>query len=419
MSEVIRDLAEDDDRKPPNDFSEEQSEGGAPVEQVPDEDRRPNSLAEQYWSRVRALIKRRVWFVLFVVLPTLLAVLYYGLIASDQYVTESRFVIKAPNQRAPQVTSLANLIQTTGMSFGLEQTNEVLDYLRSRAAVSDVSKKVDLKALFQNRDADFLSRYPGLWRKERFENLYNYYKNMVDANIDADTSIAVVRVRAFSPAESYRMNQALLELSEAMVNRLSDRAQHQAVAEADRRVGEAEERLRKARVGMSRYRQSEKLVDPAQEASGVLELSNRLIAEQTALQAQLELMTREAPENPSIPAIRRRLELANRAVAAQYGRAVGTDGALAEKLPGYENVAVEQEMATQNYKLASAALEQARLEAQNQHFYLERIASPVAPDLSQYPHRLRMILTIAFAALCIYFIGWMLVVGILEHAPED
>jgi len=23
------------------------------------------------------------------------------------------------------------------------------------------------------------------------------------------------------------------------------------------------------------------------------------------------------------------------------------------------------------------------------------------------------------AALCLYFIGWMLMVGILEHAPED
>ena len=43
---------------------------------------------------------RRRWFFLFVALPTLLAVLYYGLIASDVYVSQSRFVIKAPGQKS-------------------------------------------------------------------------------------------------------------------------------------------------------------------------------------------------------------------------------------------------------------------------------------------------------------------------------
>ena len=423
MSEVIRDLAEEDDYNSVNDAPRGKSDVSAPSEEmiVPIRDplNTPPPPSKFSPASIRALIRKRFWFILFVVLPTLLSAIYYFVIASDQYVSESRFVIKAPNQRPTQVTSLASLIQTSGMSFGLEQTREVLDYLNSRAAVEDVSKTVNLKRLFTHEDADWLSRYPHPWREDRFENLYSYYQNMISASIDADTNIAVVRVRAFSPQDSYRINEGLLQLSEAMVNRLSQRAQHQAVAEAERRVKQAETRLRDARQSMSRYRQSEKLVDPAEQATGVLEISNRLIVEQTALQSQLELMTRVAPENPAIPAIQRRIEAISRALASQYGRAVGTSGALAAKLPGYERMAVEQEMATQNYKVASASLEQARLEAQNQHFYLERISSPRAPDLSQYPHRFRTVLTIAFAATCLYFVGWMLVVGILEHAPED
>jgi capsular polysaccharide transport system permease protein len=86
---------------------------------------------------------------------------------------------------------------------------------------------------------------------------------------------------------------------------------------------------------------------------------------------------------------------------------------------GYDNLALEQEFAAQTLTAANAALEQARTDAQRQQFYLERVVEPNAPDLARYPSRLWQILTVAGVALCLYFIGWMLVVGILEHAPED
>jgi capsular polysaccharide transport system permease protein len=370
-------------------------------------------------SALTRYLRRRMWFILFVIVPTLLAAVYYSFIASDEYVSEARFTIKNPGQRSAQVTSLASLIQTTGLSSGQEQANEVLDYLHSRAALVDLSKRLDVRGMYASRGADFLSRFPRPWSKDRFETLYKYYLGMVDASMDTSTNIAVVKVRAFTPEDAYRINTGLLNLSEEMVNRLSDRAQHHAIAEAERRVKQAEARLRKARIAMSRYRNDEKLLDPAKQATGVLEISNHLVSEQAALQAQLDLMTRVAPANPAIPAIRNQIDAIGRAIASQDGRAVGTSGALAEKLPGYENVAVEQDFATQNYTVASAALEQARLEAQKQQFYLERVASPDKPDMAQLPRRFRMILTIAAAALCLYFVGWMLVVGILEHAPED
>jgi capsular polysaccharide transport system permease protein len=68
---------------------------------------------------------------------------------------------------------------------------------------------------------------------------------------------------------------------------------------------------------------------------------------------------------------------------------------------------------------SAATLEQARADAQKQQFYLQRVVEPNTPDLGLYPSRLKMILTIAGVALCLYLIGWMLIVGILEHAPED
>ena len=68
---------------------------------------------------------------------------------------------------------------------------------------------------------------------------------------------------------------------------------------------------------------------------------------------------------------------------------------------------------------ANANLEQQRTEAQKQQYYLERVVEPDVPDDAALPHRLKRILVIFGALVCLYFIGWMVVVGILEHAPED
>ena len=68
---------------------------------------------------------------------------------------------------------------------------------------------------------------------------------------------------------------------------------------------------------------------------------------------------------------------------------------------------------------ANAALEQARVEAQQQQYYLERVVEPNLPDDAILPSRLKGILAVLFATLCLYLVGWMLVVGILEHSPED
>jgi capsular polysaccharide transport system permease protein len=108
-----------------------------------------------------------------------------------------------------------------------------------------------------------------------------------------------------------------------------------------------------------------------------------------------------------------------REIAAQNGRAVGTPTGIASKLGAFEKLQVEQEFATQMLTVANASLESARTEARKQQFYLERVVEPNKPDDSELPHRLKRILTVLGASICLYFIGWMLVVGILEHSPDD
>ena len=366
-----------------------------------------------------AVLHRRRWFLVFVVLPTLLASLYYGLVASDVYVSQSRFVIKAPGQKSMPSATLANLIQTSGFVGGEQETKEVLDYVRSRDALTDLQRQMNFRARYENSGADFLSRFPRPFHEPTFENLFKYYQSMVSAGTDSESGVAVLEVHAFRPEDAQKINTRLLSLSEDLVNRLNQRAEQRGISEAEQRVLQAETRVRKARVALSAFRNQQQLIDPAKQATGVLDISNKLVTEHAALQAQLDLMNRVAPRNPAIPALRARIAAVSGEIAAQNARVVGTPSGIASKVGGYENLLAEQDFAQQTLTAASASLEQARTEAQKQQFYLERVVDPNLPDSPQLPSRLKSILIVFGISLCLYFIGWMLVVGILEHAPES
>jgi capsular polysaccharide transport system permease protein len=366
-----------------------------------------------------AVLHRRRWFLVFVVLPTLLASLYYGLVASDVYVSQSRFVIKAPGQKSMPSATLANLIQTSGFVGGEQETKEVLDYVRSRDALTDLQRQMNFRARYENSGADFLSRFPRPFHEPTFENLFKYYQSMVSAGTDSESGVAVLEVHAFRPEDAQKINARLLSLSEDLVNRLNQRAEQRGISEAEQRVLQAETRVRKARVALSAFRNQQQLIDPAKQATGVLDISNKLVTEHAALQAQLDLMNRVAPRNPAIPALRARIAAVSGEIAAQNARVVGTPSGIASKVGGYENLLAEQDFAQQTLTAASASLEQARTEAQKQQFYLERVVDPNLPDSPQLPSRLKSILIVFGISLCLYFIGWMLVVGILEHAPES
>ena len=130
-------------------------------------------------------------------------------------------------------------------------------------------------------------------------------------------------------------------------------------------------------------------------------------------------MQRVAPGNPSIPALRSRINAITVQINSQDSRVVGAGGGIASKLGGYENLLVEQEFATESLTTANAALVQARAGAQRQQFYLERVVDPNTPDTPLLPKRFINILVVFAASACLYFIAWMFMIGVLEHAPED
>ena len=95
-----------------------------------------------------------------VIIPTALAVIYFGLIASDVYISESRFVVRSPQRQAQ--SGLGALFQGTGFSRSQDDTYSVHDFILSRDALKELDDQLGVRKAYSSKDADFINRFPGV-----------------------------------------------------------------------------------------------------------------------------------------------------------------------------------------------------------------------------------------------------------------
>ena len=120
----------------------------------------PNNFKARL-SRVNAIL----WCT--VIIPTALAVIYFGLIASDVYISEARFVVRSPQRQAP--TGLGALFQGTGFSRSQDDTYSVHDFVLSRDALKELDDQLAVRKAYSSKSADFINRFPGLDWDDSFE----------------------------------------------------------------------------------------------------------------------------------------------------------------------------------------------------------------------------------------------------------
>jgi len=82
-------------------------------------------------------LKRNLVFLLTVVVPTVGAILYYGLVASDVFISESRFLLRSP-QHQTQGGMFGQLLQGTGLSHSQDDTYSIHDFILSRDALKEL-----------------------------------------------------------------------------------------------------------------------------------------------------------------------------------------------------------------------------------------------------------------------------------------
>ena len=191
--------------------------------------------------------------VFIVLLPSLASILYFGFWASDVYISESKFLVRSPQQQQPQA-GLGGILSSIGVSNSGPDGYIVANYIKSIDAMMAVDRKVDLKQLFTSGKVDIFSRFASFYHNESYERLHKYFDNRVEYNYDPVSSVATLKVKAYSGESARDINLALLENSEALVNKISDDTRKDVIDFASYQVAVSQKKLEEADAALSKYR---------------------------------------------------------------------------------------------------------------------------------------------------------------------
>lgn len=365
-------------------------------------------------ARAVKAVRERLLLVAVVILPMMLATVYYMLIASDMYETEVRFVVRSASGSGG-LGSITSVVPTSTFSRANDDTHSVNAYIVSRDAVERLVVENDLLAKLAPPGADFLSRFPRPFERASRERLMERFMDFVTVSFDSATGISSLHVRAFRAADAQQLAMALAQHSEELINRLNERARNDAIRFATDVVQKAELRVTLAQRQIAEFRKVELVFDPGKQSTATLELMNAMTSELAQVKATLLEATAVAPSSPQIAALKGRIKAFEQQIEEQRLLIAGGDNALAPKLARYEQLTLERELAIKSLTSALLSLESARQEAQRQQLYLERIVAPALPDQARYPRRLLSLFAALFVLYCLYAtLKWLHDV-VMEH----
>ncbi len=353
-------------------------------------------------------------FCLFVLLPTLIGSIYFGVVASDRYVAEARYAIRTGAQ-APGVGFLENVLGSGSLGTSTGDDAEIVrGYILSHDMLAALQKRTDIRAHYGSTEVDWLSRLRADASKE---DLLEYFRDRVEVVIDAETNISTLRVGAFDREMAWSIAQHLLELSERLVNEMSERITEDTLRFARDELDRTETQVRTASTGLTRFRKDSLSIDPGQEAAAVLGIITVLETQLASSRAEL-VQTRSVmrDKSPQVQNLKFRVAALVHQVAEERERLANTHSTdLTSLIDLYQPLMLEQELARQRYGSALTSLEAARAEAQRQERYLIAFVAPQLPDEATEPRRAWMVATVFACALLIYAIGGLAWSAIKDH----
>lgn len=375
-----------------------------------------NDQTERMGTMVKireAVSKIRPLFLATVIIPTIMAILYFGVFASDVYISESRFVVRSPDK--PSTTGLGVLLKSTGFGNAGDEIYAAQDFMMSRDALQALNKKSAFVNAYTAPSVSFFDRFNSLGFGGTFEDLYKYYEKKVKVNQDTTSSIVTLNVRAYTAKDAQRFNEQLLEMAEATVNRLNARGRQDLIRFAEKEVTDAKSQSQDAAVALSVFRNQEGVVDPEKQATVQLQMISKLQDELIVTRTQLRELRAFAPQNPQIEVLAARASGLSAEINEQLGMVAGDKKSLSSRAAQYQRLWLESQFADKQLASAMASLEEARNEARRKQAYVERIVQPNLPDDLLEPRRIRGIIATFVLGLATWGILSMLIAGMREH----
>jgi capsular polysaccharide transport system permease protein len=227
---------------------------------------------------------------------------------------------------------LNSLLQTAGMSRAPDDTYAVQDYIMSRDALANLIQNQALRKVFDHPAIDPLSRFPPFLGGDTFEHFYYYYQKHIDVLLDTNTGVSTLTVRTFNPEDSRRIALALLTGAENLINRMNERETENAMRDARKEVGLAEQRVEDIATQIAQFRNREALLDPNKQSVPMLQSINDLQTLLSRANLQLAQLLVSSPHSPLVADYQHRVSALQAQIDDAKAKITGTDKSLVPKI---------------------------------------------------------------------------------------
>jgi len=360
-------------------------------------------------------LRARTLLLSVVVVPCLLYGLYLGLVASDRFVSESVIAVRQAGSDGGSLPGAALLLGGLNPP-SREDTLYLKAFVHSKALMQELDGKLGLRQHFAQPRADWPYRLDPDASLERFAD---YFRARVEVAFDPEATLLRIRVQGFDAAFAHRLNLAILESSERFVNETSQRMARERLRFAEGELVLTGERLQKARNEVLAFQSRHRMLDPGAQAAASGAITAELQATRTRLQAELGGALAYLNEDAfQVQALRARISALDRQIDAERSKATLEDrrgeriNALAVQFQGLQ---LQAQFAQDGYKLAAAAVENARIDAARKIKSLLVVEPPSLPEEAEYPLKLYNLTTLLVACLLLFGITRLVLTTIREH----
>ena len=347
----------------------------------------------------------------FIMLPTLLAALYLGLVASPRYTARALLSVKSTNTVEP-IAALG----LGGLGIGSGGADQDSRMLAAYLTSSDLFVRLDgmTKVIdhWRSPERDWLFR---LADKPSAETAFEHYLSRSTVRLDPDSGFILFEIQAYDPAYALNLAEAVLKQAENAVNELGHILTKDRLSTFDKELLSAEQEMRAAAQALLAFQNESQVPD----AKGSIEALSALLANIAASEAQARaelaaLLATQGENNPMVATARARIDAMNQQRNELSAKLVHADG-IGKLALRQAELQAELQLRAQAHQATLAAREQARIELSHKLKQLIVIDPPRRPEDASAPRVLYLTLTVLVVSALAYAIVALLLATVREH----
>lgn len=351
-------------------------------------------------------------FLTLVVAPIVLSGVYLYRHAADQYASHAAFSVQK-EEGSSAIEILGGFTQLSGGSTN--DTDVINSYILSQELVLNLENSVGLRERFSRvYEVDPVF---ALAPDATVEDLVAYWNRMLHVSYTNSEGIIELELKAFRPDDAQIILSELISQSTLLINEINQIAREDQIRFARDELDKSVARLKDARVAMSEFRETNRLVDPTADIQGQMGVINSLEQELASTMIELDLLSvTDGRANPRTDQFRRKITAIETLISNERAKMAAPDETGLTSLVGrYESLLVDTEFATEAYKSALVAYDAALAQAQRQSRYLATHIQPTLASSPEYPRRTMILGFVGSFLLMLWVLGTLIAYSLRDR----